>query len=67
MPNKAKTVQFRIENGGQVETCIMRIDGILCLFPDRMQVRTIEHGWTLNVFEDDWEKVVGAFLIAEPR
>ncbi len=46
------------------EMCLMRISAILCLFPDHHQIRTIEHGWTVQVFEEDWERVEKAFRSA---
>lgn len=69
-------VQFRIQgllmnnrlpNVGKYapgETCLMRLGAILCLFPEHRQIRTIEHGWTVTVFEDDWERVEKAFRSA---
>lgn len=43
------------------DICLLRISQIMCLFPAHQQVRTIEHGWTLDVHADDWERVEKAF------
>lgn len=43
------------------EPVLMRVSAIMCLFPDHYQVRTIEHGWTLDVFPEDFVKVERAF------
>ena len=43
------------------EACLMRVSAMLCLFPLHRQIRTIENGWTVTVFEDDWDKVERAF------
>lgn len=42
------------------EVCLLRIDRIKCLFPVHRQIVTDDE-WTLDVFKEDWEKVVGAF------
>jgi len=55
-------IQFRLAD--TAETCLLRISAILCLFPDHHQVRTIENGWTIQVLEDDWDKVEKAFRSA---
>lgn len=46
------------------EKCLMRVSQILCLFPEHRQVRTTESGWTLDVYEGDWDKVERAFRSA---
>jgi hypothetical protein len=46
------------------EVCLMRISAMMCLFPEHRQIRTIEHGWTVTVFEEDWERVEKAFRSA---
>lgn len=46
------------------EPCLMRVSAILCLFPQHRQIRTIENGWTLEVHEEDWDKVEKAFRSA---
>ena len=46
------------------ETVYMRTSAMMCLFPDHQQIRTIEHGWTVDVFFEDWEKVEKAFRSA---
>lgn len=46
------------------EVCLMRISAMLCLFPEHRQIRTIENGWTVEVYEEDWEKVEKAFRSA---
>ena len=46
------------------ETVLMRVSQIMCLFPEHRQVRTVENGWTLTVFEEDWPKVEKAFRSA---
>ena len=54
----------RLPNVGKYqpgEVCYLRIGMILCLFPAHHQIRTIENGWTLEVFEEDWQKVEKAF------
>ena len=33
----------------------------MCLFPEHRQIRTVESGWTLDVWEEDWLKVEKAF------
>lgn len=43
------------------EACLLRIGLILCLFPASRQIRTTENGWTIDVYEDDWEKVEKSF------
>jgi hypothetical protein len=43
------------------ELCLMRVSAMMCLFPDHRQIRTIEHGWTVTVCEEDWPKVEKAF------
>ena len=43
------------------EKCLFRVNMILCLFPEHRQIRTIENGWTLEVYEEDWDKVEKAF------
>jgi len=55
-----KVVEFRFATGGEV--CIMRVSSMLCLFPTTREIRTIENGWTVQVCEEDWLKVVTAFL-----
>lgn len=54
----------RLPNVGKYqagESCLMRVSAILCLFPEHRQIRTIENGWTVDVFDDDWDKVERAF------
>ncbi len=46
------------------ETCLMRVSAMMCLFPLHCQIRTIENGWTVEVYEDDWSKVEAAFRSA---
>ena len=46
------------------ERVLMRVSAMLCLFPEHHQVRTIENGWTVDVFEGDWPKVERAFRYA---
>lgn len=46
------------------EPCLMRVSAMMCLFPDHRQIRTIEHGWTVDVCEEDWSKVEKAFRSA---
>jgi len=43
------------------EMCFMRVGAIMCLFPEHRQIRTIEHGWTVEVYEEDWANVERAF------
>lgn len=43
------------------ETVYLKVSGILCLFPDHRQIRTMENDWTIEVYEDDWPKVERAF------
>ena len=43
------------------ETVLMRVSCIMFLSPEHHQIRTIEHGWTVEVFSEDWEKVERAF------
>lgn len=43
------------------EKCYMRVSMILCLFPEHQQIRTVENGWTVDVCDQDWEKVERAF------
>jgi hypothetical protein len=57
-----RMIQFRLADTAEI--CLMRVSGILCLFPDHYQIRTIEHSWTLQVLEDDWPKVEKAFRSA---
>ncbi len=57
----------RLPNVGKYqpgEVCLLRVSAIMCLFPEHRQVRTIEHGWTLHVFEEDWDTVEKAFRSA---
>ena len=46
------------------ERCLMRVSAMLCLFPEHHQIRTIENAWTVEVFEEDWDKVEKAFRSA---
>jgi hypothetical protein len=46
------------------ETVLMRVSAMMCLFPGHRQIRTIEHGWTVTVCEEDWPKVERAFRSA---
>lgn len=46
------------------ERCLMRVSAMLCLFPEQHQIRTVENGWTVVVFEEDWERVEKAFRSA---
>jgi len=43
------------------ELCLMRVSQMLCLFPERQQIRTVEHGWTITVCGEDWPIVEKAF------
>lgn len=43
------------------ERVILRVSMILCLFPEDCSIRTTEHGWTMEVFEEDFPKVEIAF------
>ena len=43
------------------EKVMMRVRSILCLFPEHHQIRTIESGWTIEVYEEDWPIVEKAF------
>lgn len=64
---KGLLMNNRLPNVGKVkprERCLMRISAILCLFPEHHQIRTIEHGWTVEVHPEDWEKVERAFRSA---
>jgi hypothetical protein len=67
-----RMIQFRIKGatanaGPRIgketpgEVCLLRISAILCLFPEHRQIRTIEHGWTVTVYEEDWDRVEKAF------
>jgi hypothetical protein len=67
-----KLVSFRIQPAvisaamanpytDEPEVCMMRMSCIMCLFPESRQIRTIEHGWTIQVFEEDWKKVETSF------
>jgi hypothetical protein len=53
LPNPAKILP--------AEECLLRLSQIMCLFPKHHQIRTIENGWTIDVFPDDWDKVEKAF------
>jgi len=58
------TMNNRLPNVGRHmpgEICLLRISQIMCLFPNHKQIRTVEQGWTLDVYEEDWEKVERAF------
>ena len=60
-------VQFRLvssQQGRIGETCMMRVSAMMCLFPAHRQIRTIEHGWTVTVCEEDWLKVEKMFRYA---
>jgi hypothetical protein len=46
------------------ELCLLRLSAIMCLFPQRRQIRTIENSWTLTVCEEDWPGVEKAFRCA---
>ena len=46
------------------EMVYMRVSAMLCLFPEHHQIRTIENGWTVDVFDKDWPKVERAFRSA---
>jgi hypothetical protein len=46
------------------ELVLMRVSAMMCLFPEHRHIRTIEHGWTLTVCEEDWPKVEKAFRSA---
>lgn len=59
VPLKDDVVRFHTQLG---ELCVLRLSQIMCLFPDRREIRTIEHGWTLTVHADQWERVMEAFL-----
>ena len=52
-------IEFRLE--GTAEPVLMRLSQIMCLMPARRHVRTVEHGWTLTVCEEDWDRVEKAF------
>ncbi len=54
-----RMIQFRLAN--TAETCLLRVSMMLCLFPDHHQIRLIENGWTIQVLEEDWDKVERAF------
>jgi hypothetical protein len=41
------------------EPVVMRLGAILCLFPERRQIRTTEHAWTVTVCEEDRGKGEG--------
>ena len=43
---------------------MMRVSAMMCLFPAHRQIRTIEHGWTVTVCEEDWLKVEKMFRYA---
>ena len=43
------------------EKVFMRVSCMMCLFPEHCQIRTVEHGWTIEVFSEDWGKVESAF------
>jgi hypothetical protein len=43
------------------ETVLMRVSAMMCLFPELHQIRTFEHGWTIEVWPEDWDKVERAF------
>lgn len=45
------------------ELVLMRVSAILCLFPEHHQIRTIEHGWTVEVMPEDWAEVEAAFRL----
>lgn len=53
----------RAPTGGYAlgDVCLMRMSQIMCLFPAHQQIRTVEHGWTLDVHVDSWDKVEKAF------
>ncbi len=61
-PRDERMIQFRLADTAEI--CLLRVSGILCLFPHHHQIRTIEHGWTIQVLEDDWERVEKAFRSA---
>jgi hypothetical protein len=74
-PRDERMVQFRLapthmprgrecEKQAQGEICLMRVSAMMCLFPEHRQIRTIEHGWTVTVCEEDWPKVEKAFRSA---
>ena len=54
-------IEFRLKT---MELCLMRLSGILCLFPEHRQIRTVESGWTVTVCEEDWAQVERAFRSA---
>lgn len=60
-----RMIEFRIipsgTRGKLTERVYMRLSQIMCLMPDHHEVRTVEHGWTLTVFHEDWDKVERAF------
>lgn len=72
---KDRIIEFRLEGAmsnrlGKVgkhepgERCLLRVSMILCLFPECRQIRTIESGWTLTVYEEDFPKVERSFRAA---
>jgi hypothetical protein len=55
-------VEFRIHlPTGPGQVCLMRVSAMMCLFPEYRHIRTIEHGWTVQVCEEDWPRVEKAF------
>jgi hypothetical protein len=62
-----RMIDFNITVAGKKEQCLLPVSMILCLFPERRQIRTVENGWTLEVAEEDWNKVETAFSTAYKR
>lgn len=60
-------INNRLPNVGKPiagEKVLLRISMIMCLFPQHCQIRTVEGGWTLDIFEEDFPKVEKAFRSA---
>lgn len=68
--NNDRMIQFRL-NGPMKrapqrgympgDVCLLRVSMIICLFPAHEQIRTVENGWTLDVYSEDWPLVEKAF------
>lgn len=63
-----RMVQFRLApvqvGRGPGEVVLLRVSQIMALFPEHRQIRTVEHGWTLGVYEEDWGTVERSFRSA---